>query len=257
MVLQVFEGASALSERGLELALAPALTPIGLVAAPSFFRGFATHPQVLSRGLLTLADITSTRYFQYVPAALRDPILTAHGDRLRAECFSACNGVYARLDLLGAGFDGGEIAHGTTNVDVGPTMRKALVAVRRTELLHLDIGVDGLAVSSPHETVHQRPVKMPDRWVSALGNAAEMHRNLSHAFTVGRVEARAFVASLPAVTSTGRSGWLSPHAGGVHVSPRAGRDSVYVAGLHRLGAAKRLMPHITGMSAYGSANGPD
>ena len=63
----------------------------------------------LARGLLVLAVITSTRYFNYAPDAQREPILSAQGDRLRAECFSACNGVYARLDLLQSGFDG-EIA---------------------------------------------------------------------------------------------------------------------------------------------------
>lgn len=71
-----------------------------------------------------------------MPTTQRDPILTAQGDRMRAECFSACNGVYARLDLLQAGFDGGEIAHGTTNVDLGSGMRSALSAMGRHDLLH-------------------------------------------------------------------------------------------------------------------------
>jgi len=116
--MRTFAGESALVGDRLGLALAPGLTPDGVVARPSFFTGFAAFPQVLARGLATLADVTTTRYFQYTPEALRDPVLTASGDRLRAECFSACNGVYARLDLLGAGFDGGDIAYGTTNVDI-------------------------------------------------------------------------------------------------------------------------------------------
>lgn len=44
-----------------------------------------------------------------------------------ARRFSACNGVLARLDLLVTGLDGGNIGHGTANVDIGPTMRRALV----------------------------------------------------------------------------------------------------------------------------------
>lgn len=134
--MRVFAGESTLQDDRLAFALAPALTPDGVIAAPTFFSGFATHPQVLARGLVTLADITATRYFQYVPTTQRDPILTAQGDRMRAECFSACNGVYARLDLLQAGFDGGEIAHGTTNVDLGSGMRSALSAMGRHDLLH-------------------------------------------------------------------------------------------------------------------------
>lgn len=47
------------------------------------------------------------------------PALTAHGDRRRAEVFSACNGVAARLDQHACAVDGGEIGRGTTNVDRG------------------------------------------------------------------------------------------------------------------------------------------
>jgi hypothetical protein len=83
------------------------------------------YPQTLARGLLALADITATRYFNYTPVAQRDPVLSAQGDRLRAEVFSACNGIYARLDLLQSGIDG-KIDFGTTNVDIGLQLRTAL-----------------------------------------------------------------------------------------------------------------------------------
>ena len=112
---RVFYGHSVLQDGCLTLALAPALTPEGMENSPEFFSGTARYPQVLARGLLILADITATRYFRYTPQSQRDPILSAQGDILRAECFSACCGVYARLDLLGDGFEG-EIRRGTTNV---------------------------------------------------------------------------------------------------------------------------------------------
>ncbi|HEY1135421.1 MAG TPA: hypothetical protein VGE77_12680 [Nocardioides sp.] len=149
------------------------------MARPSFFHGFATHPQVLARGLVTLADVTATRYFECVPANLRDPVLTAHGDRLRAECFSACNRFYARLDLLGSGLDGGEIGRGATNVDTSAETRRLLSGIGRSALLHVDVGDDGLRVATPEETALERPVEMPDRWVRALGNAAEPWRGFS------------------------------------------------------------------------------
>lgn len=155
-----FRSSSTLDADGLALALAPALTPSGITAYPSFFHGFATHPQVLARGLVTLADVTATRYFQYTPTSQRDPVLTAQGDRLRAECFSACNGVYARLDLLATGFDGGEIGHGTTNVDIGADMRRALTAMRRTDLVHLDVGHEGMRVATLDTHAVERPVDM-------------------------------------------------------------------------------------------------
>lgn len=256
VVVRAFSGRSTLraDEGGgqlLSLALAPALTPHGLVASPSFFSGFATHPQVLARCLVTLADITATRYFKYVPDAQRDPVLTAHGDRLRAEVFSACNSVHARLDLLGSGVDGGEIGFGTTNVDITATTRAFLSGIGRGSLLHLDIGAEGLSLSTPDATQAERPVVMPPRWVRAFGNAAEIHHGLVHAFTVPAAGARAFVAALPPATAGTRSGWLTPSRTGVSVGARRQASSVHVSGLHRLSAVKRLLTHVTAMSVYG------
>ncbi|WP_421733302.1 SWIM zinc finger family protein [Cellulomonas sp.] len=254
MTTRVFSTTSDLGEHGLTLGLAPALTPAGVVDDPSFFHGFAAHPQVLARALLTLADVTATRYFQFTPSSLRDPVLTAHGDRLRAECFSACNSVYARLDLLPDGIDGGTVAHGTTNVDIGPATRTALAHMGRDRLLHLDVGRTGLTVSSPEATVAERPVEMPGRWVRALGNVAELHHGLVPAFTVGAAHAKAFVASLPSATSTSRTGWLVADRTGVRLTARPTGGAVLVTGVHRLSAVKRLLPHVAGLTVHGSAD---
>lgn len=250
MTTRTFARPSHLGDDGLLLGLAPALTPAGVDDDPSFCHGFAAHPQVLARGLVTLADVTGTRYHQPSPTSQRDPVLTAHGDRLRAECFSACNGVYARLDLLPDAFDDGTLGHGTTNVDIGPDTRAALTHVGRDRLLHVDVGRSGLTLSTPDETASERPVQMPDRWVRALGNVAELHHALPTAFTVGAVHARALLAALPSATSP-RHGWLVPARDGVRVSARPVRDGVLVAGLHRLSAAKRLLAHVTGLTVHG------
>ena len=195
--MRIFSHGSTLTDGGLALDLAPALTPTGLVDEPGFFHGFATHPVVVTRSLLVLADIAATRYFHPAPVGVRDPILTANGDRLRAECFSACNGVLARLDLLASGLDGGQIGHGTTNVDIGPAMRRTLARGPRGGLLHLDVGTDRLRASTPAEAVEERRVQMPDRWVRALGNAAELTQPLVERFSVGAAGARRFVQALP------------------------------------------------------------
>ncbi|MFF2273801.1 SWIM zinc finger family protein [Agromyces sp. NPDC058136] len=255
MGVRGFTTASAATAEGLELALAPALTPRGPVDDPSFFHGFVTEPQVLARGLLSLADITATRYFKYTPTTQRDPVLTAHGDRLRAEVFSACNSVYARLDLLATGMDGGEVAHGTTNVDIGMATRHALAAIGRNELLHLDVGRRGLAVATPEVAVTERPVEMPARWIPAFGNVAELHRGLRPMLTLDRASARAFLVSIPAATGAASTGWLAPAGGGIRIAPRRTVGAVHVQGLHRLSALKRLLPHVNGLTVYGPADG--
>jgi hypothetical protein len=262
--MRAFAYPSLLTEGNLALALAPALTPAGIDRTPCFFRGFAVYPQVLSRGLLVLADIASTRYFNYTPVAQRDPVLSAQNDRLRAECFSACNGVYARLDLLESGFDG-QIARGTTNVDIGKELRAALTQIKQADRLHVAIGDDGVSALPISEAagalvrlgtrVQERPVQMPDRWIRALGNAAEIHRRMHPAFTLNGPQAQAFVASLPPATGKTQAGWLTCSSRGVRLAPRRSSAAVFVSGLHRLSALKRLLTNLAGMTFYGAADG--
>jgi len=262
--MRVFNYQSLLADGNLALALAPALTPAGVDNNPSFFRGFAVYPQVLARGLLVLADVTATRYFKYVPDAQRDPVLSAQGDRLRAECFSACNGVYARLDLLQEGFDG-EIGFGTTNVDIGMELRTALALVKQQDKLHVNIGDDGLTTSHFSDIdekavklqgkIQQRPVHMPDRWVRALGNAAGIHRAMTPVFSLKGVQAQSFIASLPPATGKNQAGWLTPERTGVKLSPRRTSGAAYVSGLHRLSALKRVLTNITGITFYMQQDG--
>ena len=257
--MRVFAGRSEFFEGNLALALAPALTPEGIVNDPSFFRGFASYPQVLARGLLVLADVAATRYFNYVPVAERDPVLSAQGDRLRAECFSACNGVYARLDLLGSGFDG-RIGLGTTNVDIGLELRSALTQINQKDKLHVNIGVGGLTaarisrenekISSLTKKIQERPVEMPDRWIRALGNAAEIHRGMRPVFTLKGAQAQAFIASLPPATGKSQAGWLTPARSGVKLAPRRTPGASYVSGLHRLSALKRILTNIITVTFY-------
>ena len=75
--MREFKSASSLLNGNLALSIAPALTPKGIEENPLFFHGQILYPTIISGGLLVLADIVSTRYFQYVPVAQKDPVLTA------------------------------------------------------------------------------------------------------------------------------------------------------------------------------------
>ena len=247
--MRSFPSASILDDTGLTLELAPALTPKGLAEAPEFFSGFAAQPLVLARGLLVLADVARTRYFQPVPTGMRDPICTANGDRLRFEAFSACNTVGVRLDLLAAAFDGGEIRHGTTNVDINQPLRDALGQVSSSELMHLAVGNDELRVSTPEATHVERKVELPDRWLKALGSSQELTRELKLIGETPAVQARKFLAALP--SGTGRRGHWSVSRMGGKPALRPGKGTVYAEGLNRLRAARRLGSQITGMRVYG------
>jgi hypothetical protein len=257
--MRVFANQSLFTDGNLALALAPALTPLGIDEDPDFFQGFASYPQVLARVLLVLADVTSTRYFNYTPVAQRDPVLSAQGEMLRAECFSACNGVYARLDLLQTGFDG-KIDFGTTNVDIGMELRSALANINQKDKLHLCIGSEGFTahrvsrvnekVLSLEKKVHERPVEMPDRWIRALGNTAEIHKNMKPVFTLKGAQAQVFIASLPPATGKNQSGWVTPLRTGAKIVPSRSDGAAFVSGLHRLSALKRIMTNINAVTFY-------
>jgi len=184
------------------LALETALgaTPVGLVEQPQFFSGMLARPEVAAAALLAVADVAGSRYFDaglMRRLASLDPVVTASGDRLRFESFSACNGVYARLDLLGEGIDSGEIAHGTTNVDINQPLRTALASVGRTALMHLDVGTDGLSVATPDEVHEERRVEMPDRWVRGFAETPVLAARMTpRAELAGPAVAR-FLAGLP------------------------------------------------------------
>ena len=252
--MRSFTSASTLDGTGLTLELAPALTPEGLTETPEFFSGFAAQPLVLARGLLVLADVARTRYFQPAPAGMRDPICTANGDRIRFEAFSACNTVGVRLDLLAAAFDGGDIHHGTTNVDINQPLRETLGQISPSELMHLAIGNDELRVSTLDATHVERKVELPDRWLKALGSSQELTRELDLIGETPAVQTRQFLATLP--SGAGRKGHWSISRLGVKPALRPGKDTVYAEGLNRLRAARRLGPQIMGMRVYGLTQAP-
>ena len=252
---------STLSKGNLALAIAATVTTNNDQTSHGveFFSGTVLYPQILARCFVVLADITSTRYFQHVPANLRDPILSAQGDRLRAEVFSSCNGVYARVDLLEDGFRG-RIGFGTTNVDIGPQLRAALIDIKPQDDFKLTIGSEGLTsthretlgknVMSMGEKIHERPVEMPDRWVRALGNTAEIHRDMIHIMTLKGMAAKGFLTTLPAATSVSKEGWLTPTPTGAKLVVRRSENTVFVSGLHRLSALKRIMMHVNDIKFY-------
>ena len=248
--MRSFTAPSLLDEAGLALELAPALTPQGLTETPGFFSGFAAQPLVLARGLLVLADVAQTRYIRPRPAASYDPICTANGDRIRMEAFSACNTVAVRLDLLSQAFDGGDIRHGTTNVDLNRPLREALAQIRSSELMHLSIGADELRVSTPQATHVERKVDLPERWIKALGSSQELSTGLELIGETPAAPARRFLASL--TDGPGRAGAWTVSRTGVRPALRPGPGTVHAEGLNRLRSARRLIPQVTGLRVYGA-----
>ena len=124
--------ASSLSPSGLlDLQTSGGTTTAGPAAHPRFFSGFLGEAEPAAAALLGVANIAQARYWRPNLAALRDPVVTCNGDRLRFESFSGCCGVYARLDVLrrGHGRYGAWTAAPRTSTST-TTLRLALARVR-------------------------------------------------------------------------------------------------------------------------------
>ena len=133
---------------GTEVSLA---TSGGRAEHPWFFSGFLGAPRQTAQALLVVAEVARTRYYeppQMVRARIlaADPVVTSNLDRLRFESFSACAGVYARLDLEPGLLGEAPRDWGTTNVDFNPPMRAALARVHDADAMLMHVGHDEVRV---------------------------------------------------------------------------------------------------------------
>ncbi len=237
-------------------ALAPAggltlQTSGGLGAHPRFFTGFLTEPGATAAGLLAVAEVAHTRYFRPAAPASLDPVVTAGTDRLRFESFSGCCGVYARLDVLPTGLDGEIVAHGTTNVDVNPPLRRALTGVGRADPLHLAVGPDDLTVTTFDGPLVERKVPLPARWLRGFAEAQVVTARFDPRADISVSEARTLLHRLP--TGDRSVWWALPAGRGLRLTSRPVPGAICLPGAGRLVALKPFLRHASGLRVYGPA----
>ena len=239
---------------GLETSGGTALA--GPAANPRFFTGFVTSPAVAAGGLAAVARVARTRYFEQSQVRVRDPVVTCNGDRLRFESFSGCCGVYARLDLLSDALDGEVHDRGTTNVDIGETLRRMLARVGDRDPLHLTVGPDELTVTTPDGGVVQRKVPLPQRWLRGFAELQVIMAGFEPRAELPAAEAAWFLRSLPRSSAAGGAGWVLPAGRSLRLAARPSPGAVCLPGPQRLEALLALLPHATRLRAYGPAAGP-
>src|SRR3954447_10513863 len=196
----------------------------GRAPHPYFFTGFLAAPRQTAQALLVVAEVARTRYYEppnmvaaRVMAAA--PVVTSTLDRLRFESFSACAGVYARLDLEPGVLDGRPRAWGTTNVDFNPPMRAALARVHDDEAMLMHVGHDEVRVTTLGGSAVERKVPLPARWLKGFAEVqvASAHMVLRHELPA--VEARRFLQSLPRTRSRSVA-WASPAGSSLRLASR-------------------------------------
>lgn len=239
----------------LELATSGGRTATGPAMRPRFFSGFFAYPQVAAEAVRAVARVASSRYLDLpTPGVSRDPVVTCDGEGLRFEAFSACGGVYARADVLSAGLDGEVFERGTTNVDVGEPLRRLLAGVRAGGVLHVAVGSDDVVFTEPEQTVTERRVPLPTRWLRGFAESQQLASTFEPRFEVPATEAARFLRT---VSGPRAAGWVLPAGRGVRLSGRASAQAAYLGGGRRLEAMLPLLRLAARMRAYGPTTTPE
>ncbi|TDB87357.1 SWIM zinc finger family protein [Actinomadura sp. KC216] len=248
---------------GLDGALLGLSTSGGTTASgpqphPHFFSGVLTQAAPAAAGLLALADVAQTRYHQPRPTSFRDPVVTCNGDRLRMESFSACGGVYARLDVLEPAMDGDVHERGTTNVDVNGPLREALARVGGSDPLHLAVGAEELAVTTMDGAVVEKKVPLPDRWLRGFAEVQVITAGFDLRAELKAADAVRFMRSMP--RRQREALWAAPAGRTLRLVQRPAAGAVCLAGPDRLRTMMPLLRFAQALRVYGPSiadgNGP-
>lgn len=225
-------------------------------AHPYFFRGRLARPKRTAELLRGLMHVVRSRF--HVPAAmlqrilaLADPVVTSSDDRLRFEGFSSCCGVYVRVDLLPEAVRGETFGRGTTNVDFNEPMLAALATVRDTDDVSLAVGADRVELSKNNESVVEKKVKLPVRWLKGLVEVQACQSRMRLVHEVSGIEARRFLRSLPRMKTNRRETFIVSAGKGLRLSQVANRDAVRVGGLERLRVLEGLSSQAKKLRIYG------
>ena len=221
---------------------------------PHFFEGRLRRPGRAAELLRGLVEVVQSRF--YMPPAmlarilaLADPIVTGSGDLLRFEGFSACCSTYGRVDLLPEAIDGTWHGRGTTNVDFNAPMRAALARVRDADQVGLAVGSDVVSLNRGAETVVERKVALPVRWLKGLVEVQAYQSRMVRKLEVSGFEAARFLRSLPRGSATS-GGWVVPSGRGLRVSQLASGGGIRVGGLKRLHILDDLARHAKALRIY-------
>ena len=229
---------------------------------PFFFSGTVKQPAVVAQGLLLLARVARTRF--YVPpnalaAVLRaaDPVTTATDQGLRLESFSACCGVYARLDVDAAALDIAQLRRGVTNVDVNPPLCQALAALVPGNSLKLDVGADQLQVRAGEQRVIEEKVPLPSRWLKGFAETQMLCSQMTLRHQLRGASLRQFVQALPRSSVTRSVMWATGTKGAdggtraLRLASSPAPGAVCLAGPERLRVIEPLLRFATTLRAYG------
>jgi len=223
---------------------------------PCFFQGTLTNPYIVARCLLNLANVVKSNFIltQAQLEAMRDPIVTVGAGQIRFEGFSACAGVYARVDVTESSQEEAFVASGTTNVDFNQEILLALGRVGKHTPLRLHVGSKSVEVETSHHKVTEKKVTLPTRWVKSL-TAVQHYMAHSHLHTtLNRLQTIQLFRSIPkGVVKTDY--YLIKRANRYSFSPMAQPKALHIGAINRLRLLEPLLPLLTELKVYAHENG--
>ena len=153
------------------------------------------------------------------------------------------------MDFLPAALDGERVGRGTTNVDFNAPMRAALARVRDADDLGLAIGADAVELTRGAESVVERKVALPLRWLRGFVEVQAFQARMVRRLEVAGPEAIRFLRSLPRGAGAG-SAWVVAAGAGLRLSRAAGGGGVRVGGVDRLRVLDGLARHARSLRIY-------
>jgi len=243
------------------------VSPAGIFLAASsssasttpFFSGYLVAPQRSADLALTIAEVVRTRY--YTPPGMlqrliqqSDPVITCGGGMLRFEGFSACCGVYARVDFTGRAFDAERFEPGTSNVDFNPSMRAALARLRNSHPARLLVSKAGFEVAAESGGAFERRVALPVRWLKSFVEVQAHQARMDRRFTISGAVAQRFLRDLPHQRTAGMI-YISPMNKTLRLSQTALVDGLPVGGIERLRILTKVARHAIELEVYSNGDG--
>jgi hypothetical protein len=218
---------------------------------PYFFEGKLVHPFLTARLLQDLSALVRTRFFLQIDPLVLDPVVTSHGDFIRFEVFSGCCSVYARLDLPPPALAGETKGRGTTNVDFNPPMLAALGRISRTDDLKLALGADELMLARNQESIVEKRVRLPIRWLKSFTAVTSYSKALEPVHQVDAITANRFLKSLPRSVDNRARWWVVRSGRSLRISQREAPGAVAAAALNRLRIFENNVTQARSLTIFG------
>lgn len=228
--------------------------------ARDFFTGASRAPRELATSILLIGQVARSRF--HVPPGMlarilleADPVVNVGDTHLRFEAFSACCGVYARADIPNDTLDGAWTSQGTTNVDLGATMRAALVGVVDGQSLGLAVGAEHLTVRAGDAEAVERQITLPRRWRRGFAESAAIQAGLRPGPTTRGAQVVRFLRALPRAATRGPV-WVTGTAdAGLRVTATASPGALRAGGLERLRLLERAATQAVSLQVWGDDSG--